>query len=26
MDTLPNKEQLKKLNFFGNQIKELDLA
>ena len=26
LDTLPNKEQLKKLNFFGNQIKELDLA
>ena len=26
LNTLPNKEQLKKLNFFGNQIKELDLA
>ena len=26
LDTLPNKEQLKKLNFFGNQIKEIDLA
>jgi len=26
LDTLPNKDQLKKLNFFGNQIKELDLA
>ena len=24
--TLPNKDQLKKINFFGNQIKELDLA
>jgi len=26
LNTLTNKEQLKKLNFFGNQIKELDLA
>jgi hypothetical protein len=26
LNTLPNKEQLKKINFFGNQIKELDLA
>ena len=26
LDTLPNKDQLKKINFFGNQIKELDLA
>jgi len=26
LSTLPNKEQLKKINFFGNQIKELDLA
>ena len=26
LDTLPNKEQLKKINFFGNQIKEIDLA
>jgi len=26
LDTLPNKENLKKLNFFGNQIKEIDLA
>ena len=26
LDTLSNKEQLKKLNFFGNQIKEIDLA
>jgi len=26
LDTLPNKDQLKKLNFFGNQIKEIDLA
>jgi len=26
LDTLPKKEQLKKLNFFGNQIKEIDLA
>ena len=24
--TLPNKEQLKKINFFGNQIKEIDLS
>ena len=24
--TLPQKEQLKKINFFGNQIKEIDLA
>ena len=26
LDTLPKKDQLKKINFFGNQIKELDLA
>jgi len=26
LNTLPNKENLKKINFFGNQIKELDLA
>jgi len=26
LDSLPNKEQLKKINFFGNQIKELDLS
>ncbi|CAG8685726.1 12809_t:CDS:2, partial [Ambispora gerdemannii] len=26
LNSLPNKEQLKKLNFFGNQIKEIDLA
>src|SRR6185503_14325355 len=26
LNSLPNKEQLKKINFFGNQIKELDLA
>ncbi|CAG8527269.1 9703_t:CDS:2 [Ambispora gerdemannii] len=26
LNTLPNKEQLKSLNFFGNQIKEIDLA
>ena len=26
LDTLPQKENLKKINFFGNQIKELDLA
>jgi len=26
LDTLPNKEQLKKINFFGNSIKEIDLA
>src|SRR5215208_2232628 len=26
LDTLPNKDQLKKINFFSNQIKELDLA
>jgi len=26
LDTLPNKEQLKKINFFGNQIKEIDLS
>src|SRR6185437_11168276 len=26
LNTLPNKEQLKKINFFGNQIKEIDLA
>ena len=26
LDTLPNKENLKKINFFGNQIKEIDLA
>ena len=26
LDTLPNKEQLKKINFFGNQIKKIDLS
>jgi len=26
LDTLPKKDQLKKINFFGNQIKELDLS
>lgn len=26
LNTLPNKYQLKKINFFGNQIKEIDLA
>src|SRR5688572_15520857 len=26
LDTLPQKDQLKKINFFGNQIKEIDLA
>ena len=26
LNTLPNKDKLKKINFFGNQIKELDLA
>jgi len=26
LDTLPNKDQLKKINFFGNQIKEIDLS
>ena len=26
LDTLPQKENLKKINLFGNQIKELDLA
>jgi Leucine-rich repeat (LRR) protein len=26
LETLPNKNQLKKLNFFGNQLKEIDLA
>jgi len=26
LNTLPQKENLKKINFFGNQIKELDLA
>jgi Asp-tRNA(Asn)/Glu-tRNA(Gln) amidotransferase B subunit len=26
LNSLPNKEQLKKLNFFGNQIKEIDLS
>ncbi|MEG7979073.1 MAG: protein phosphatase 1 regulatory subunit 42 [Mollicutes bacterium UO1] len=26
LNTLPQKEQLKKINFFGNQVKELDLA
>jgi len=26
LDTLPNKNQLQKINFFGNQIKEIDLA
>ena len=26
LSTLPNKDQLKKINFFGNQIKEIDLS
>src|SRR6185369_7175049 len=26
LNSLPQKDQLKKLNFFGNQIKEIDLA
>ena len=26
LDTLPQKENLKKINFFGNQIKEINLA
>jgi len=26
LNSLPNKETLKKLNFFGNQLKEVDLA
>lgn len=26
LKTLPNKSQLKKLNFFGNQLKEIDFA
>jgi Leucine-rich repeat (LRR) protein len=26
LETLPNKDKLKKLNFFGNQLKEIDLA
>src|SRR5437868_4461447 len=26
LETLPNKQQIKKLNFFGNQIKEIDFA
>src|SRR5947209_19298014 len=26
LNSLPQKDQLKKLNFFGNQIKELDLS
>jgi hypothetical protein len=26
LNTLPNREQLKKLNFFGNQVKEIDLS
>src|SRR3954451_7158117 len=26
LNSLPNKNQLKKLNFFGNRIKEIDLA
>jgi hypothetical protein len=26
LNTLPNKDKLKKLNFFGNQLKEIDLA
>jgi len=26
LNTLSNKKQLKKINFFGNQIKEIDLA
>src|SRR6266508_596488 len=26
LNTLPQKDQLKKINFFGNQIKEIDLS
>ena len=26
LNTLPNKDKLQKINFFGNQIKEIDLA
>lgn len=26
LETLPNKANLKKLNFFGNQLKEIDFA
>jgi len=26
LETLPNKDKLKKLNFFGNQLKEIDFA
>ena len=26
LNSLPNKDKLQKVNFFGNQIKELDLA
>lgn len=26
LESLPNKDKLKKLNFFGNQIQEIDLA
>jgi len=26
LNTLPNKDQLQKINFFGNQIKEIDLS
>ena len=26
LETLPNKNSLKKINFFGNQLKEIDLA
>src|SRR5436189_4024502 len=26
LNSLPNKNQLKKLNFFGNQLKEIDFA
>lgn len=26
LETLPNKDRLKKLNFFGNQLKEIDFA
>jgi len=26
LNSLPNKEQLQKINFFGNQIKEIDLS
>src|SRR5207248_6986276 len=26
LNSLPNKDKLKKINFFGNQLKEIDLA